>query len=289
MERRDYLELMTGQIRCKKMCPVITKEVEDHIEDQKQAFMAEGMKEEEAEKAAVEEMGDPVEVGVEMDQIHRPKMPWKVIFVIALMQILSGMFAAFFLKQNESYGYIAGIRQIFRLAMAFSVMILVCYMDYSWIGKHARLLAGSYLLFMVLMRHFFALQINGAVRWIGVGDFIVSLSLMSWLFLPLYGAVLYRYRGEGYGAVLKTIVWMLLICRDPDHLSGSCDGRDGWTFLCLYADAGTGKGMVSGCGYKGDDRNKYQCCWSSGWHTGIFFLLWCGISEKPYPGDVCSE
>ena len=70
MERRDYLELMTGQIRCKKMCPVIAKEVEDHIEDQKQAFMAEGMKEEEAEKAAVEEMGDPVEVGVEMDQIH---------------------------------------------------------------------------------------------------------------------------------------------------------------------------------------------------------------------------
>ena len=34
---------------------------------------------------------------------------------------------------------------------------------------------------------------------------------MSWLFLPLYGAVLYRYRGEGYGAVLKAIVWMLLI------------------------------------------------------------------------------
>ena len=53
MERRDYLELMTGQIRCKKMCPVIAKEVEDHIEDQKQAFMAEGMKEEEAEKASV--------------------------------------------------------------------------------------------------------------------------------------------------------------------------------------------------------------------------------------------
>lgn len=203
MERRDYLELMTGQIRCKKMCPVIAREVEDHIEDQKQAFMAEGMKEEEAEKAAVEEMGDPVEVGVEMDQIHRPKMPWKAIFVIALMQILSGMFAAFFLKQNESYGYIAGIRQIFRLAMAFSVMILVCYMDYSWIGKHARLLAGSYLLFMVLMRHFFALQINGAVRWIGVGGFIVSLSLMSWLFLPLYGAVLYRYREKDMVLFLK--------------------------------------------------------------------------------------
>ena len=108
--------------------------------------MAEGMTEEEAEKAAVEEMGDPVEVGVEMDQIHRPKMPWKAILVIALMEILSGIFAAFFLKQSESYGYVAGIRQIFRIAMAFPVMILVCYMDYSWIGKHARLFAGGYLI-----------------------------------------------------------------------------------------------------------------------------------------------
>ena len=211
MERRDYLELLTSQIRCKKMCPVIAREVEEHIEDQKQAFLEEGMTEAEAEKSAVREMGDPVEVGVEMDQIHRPKMPWKAILVIALMEILSGIFAAFFLQQNENYGYVAGIRQIFRIAIAFPVMIIVCYMDYSWIGKHARLLTGGYLLLLVLMRHFFALQVNGATRWIGVGGFCVSLSLMSWLFLPLYGAVLYRYRGEGYGAVLKATVWMLLI------------------------------------------------------------------------------
>lgn len=211
MERRDYLELLTSQIRCKKMCPVIAREVEDHIEDQKQAFLEEGMTEAEAEKSAVREMGDPVEVGVEMDQIHRPKMPWKAILVIALMEILSGIFAAFFLQQNENYGYVVGIRQIFRIAIAFPVMIIVCYMDYSWIGKHARLLTGGYLLLLVLMRHFFALQVNGATRWIGVGGFSVSLSLMSWLFLPLYGAVLYQYRGEGYGAVLKATVWMLLI------------------------------------------------------------------------------
>ncbi len=43
--------------------------------------MAEGMTEEEAEKAAVEEMGDPVEVGVEMvlistDRRCRGKQFW---------------------------------------------------------------------------------------------------------------------------------------------------------------------------------------------------------------------
>ena len=68
MEEKGWLtvyEQLTSQIRCKKMCPVIARE---------------------------------------MDQIHRPKMPWKAILVIALMEILSGIFAAFFLKQSASEG-----------------------------------------------------------------------------------------------------------------------------------------------------------------------------------------
>ena len=115
-----------------------------------------------------------------------------------------------FLKQNESYGYIRNSADILACDGISGYDPGVLY-GLQLIEKARRLLAGSYLLFMVLMRHFLALQINGLERWIGVGGFSVSLSLMSWLFLPLYGAVLYRYRGEGYGAVLKAIVWMLLI------------------------------------------------------------------------------
>ena len=32
-------------------------------------------------------MGDPVEVGIEMDQIHRPKMAWKMIGLIAILNL----------------------------------------------------------------------------------------------------------------------------------------------------------------------------------------------------------
>lgn len=185
MERRDYLELMTGQIRCKKMCPVIAKEVEDHIEDQKQAFMAEGMKEEEAEKAAVEEMGDPVEVGVEMDQIHRPKMPWKVIFVIALMQILSGMFAAFFLKQNESYGYIAGIRQIFRLAMAGTVGLSCVFM-----------------LMLALEKGWYQVAITKVMTGIGISVVGVPVGILAYFFF--FGAEYQKSRILAMFAVNKS-------------------------------------------------------------------------------------
>lgn len=79
MDKKKYIETVTEQIRCKRALPLVTKELEDHIEDQKSAYMADGMDSFEAEEAAVLEMGDPVEVGIDMDRIHRPKMAWKMI------------------------------------------------------------------------------------------------------------------------------------------------------------------------------------------------------------------
>ena len=57
---------LTEQIRCKMARGTIEQEINDHIEDQKAEFLSEGMSQTEAEEAAVREMGDPVEVGLEM-------------------------------------------------------------------------------------------------------------------------------------------------------------------------------------------------------------------------------
>ena len=63
----------------------------------------------------------------------------EVIFVICSDADFSGMFAVFFLKQNEVMDISQESGRYSGLRWHFSVMILVCYMDYSWIGKHARL------------------------------------------------------------------------------------------------------------------------------------------------------
>ena len=64
MRIEDYLHLVTSQIRCKKACPCVEKELENHIMDQMNAYVKEGMDEETALDKAILEMGDPVEVGV---------------------------------------------------------------------------------------------------------------------------------------------------------------------------------------------------------------------------------
>ena len=77
----------------------MTKELEDHIKDQKCDYMTEGMEPSEAEEAAVLEMGDPVEVGIEMDRIHRPKMAWKMIGLIAVLN-LAGILLMYCLRTS---------------------------------------------------------------------------------------------------------------------------------------------------------------------------------------------
>ncbi len=73
MDRKEYLDTLAEQIRSKPAAAAVRREIEDHIEEQKEAFLAQGMSGSEAEEAAVQEMGDPVETGVAMDLIHRPQ------------------------------------------------------------------------------------------------------------------------------------------------------------------------------------------------------------------------
>ena len=63
MKKEEYLRCVTDQIRCKKACPGIEKELEDHITDQAEMYLKKGMTEEQALKKAIAEMGDPVQVG----------------------------------------------------------------------------------------------------------------------------------------------------------------------------------------------------------------------------------
>lgn len=43
MDKKEYIKVLTDQIRCKMARPAVAREIGDHIEDQAMAFMSEGM------------------------------------------------------------------------------------------------------------------------------------------------------------------------------------------------------------------------------------------------------
>ena len=151
MDKNKYLETVAEQIRCKRAVPFLKQELKDHIEDQMEAYIADGMNPEEAEEAAVREMGNPVETGVELDRVHRPKMDRKVllgaIFLGVLGIIIQAMILSTVYKEQMGPEYSApyhiyALDEIMEQAAitlgGIVTMLAVCYLDYSRLFKHTR-------------------------------------------------------------------------------------------------------------------------------------------------------
>ena len=228
MRREEYLHTLTEQIRCKMARGTIEQEINDHIEDQKAEFLSEGMSQTEAEEAAVREMGDPVEVGLEMDRIHRPTMAWGMIALIV------GLSLAGYLLRSVMYQTVLGIEQsagkteelfwvgtssswhtsleLPALLLGLVLMIGICYMDYTRIAVYAKPILIAYQVLLFIGLQVAGAKMNGSTRFIIMpfGNIVLNLIELLWLTIPLFAAVLYSYRGQGYRGILKAILWMII-------------------------------------------------------------------------------
>lgn len=215
MNKEEYIRTLTEQIRCKMARPEVAREIGDHIEDQTRAFMSEGMSRQEAESAALKDMGNPVDAGVELDKVHRPAMPWGMIALIIALSVLSCIFQYLLNQKSISAGgdgYSMG-RQILFTMCGILAMTGVCFADYTRIAARARELMTGLILLLILGRQFFGLTANGADRWIAMpGGQAVNVLLLLMLTVPLYAAVLYGYRGKGWSVIWKGVLWMVPGC-----------------------------------------------------------------------------
>ena len=87
---RGYLDAVEAQIRWKRARTVAARELETHLEDQQEEFLAEGHPPEEAERLAVEDMGDPVAVGADLDRLHRPRPQWGMLGLTLALLLVGG-------------------------------------------------------------------------------------------------------------------------------------------------------------------------------------------------------
>lgn len=210
MEKKEYLETVLEQIRFEKAKSMISDELENHIHDQKEAFMLNGMDEKEAYEKAVDEMGDPIDVGIAMDRIHRPKMEWKMILLVLGISIIS-ILLQFVMKAdmgNEIYSFDVN-RQVLYVGVGLAVMIAFCFFDYTRIGLFAKA-GASILILLLLLSLAVGPQIKGKSGFITFGTMYVSLHLLSYLYIPFYGGILYSYKNQGNWGFVKSILWMII-------------------------------------------------------------------------------
>lgn len=233
MNCEEYLSTLTGQIRCKMARGEVAEEVRGHIECQTRAFMSEGMERNEAEALAVREMGDPVEVGNELNKIHRPQMPWGTIALIVALSIAGYLAYYLFTAKcvDEAGNSItgAGMRYLFYILVGLAAMTGVCFADYTRIAGRARELMAVLLLGCAAGLILFGAMLNGAVRWIYLGVMTVDVLALLMLTVPLYAGILYYYRGRGMSGVIKAVLWILPGC----WIAMLCGGA--WMSMILMA------------------------------------------------------
>ena len=82
----SYLEAVAEQIKWKRARPVVTRVLRQHLEEQPGASAAEGQ--ENPEQLAVEEMGDPVAIGAQLDGLHRPRPQWGLLMGTILLALV---------------------------------------------------------------------------------------------------------------------------------------------------------------------------------------------------------
>lgn len=85
---------VTEQVRFKPDRNKIWDELMDHIEDRAEDMKCRGYTEEEAESRAVSAMGDPAEVGRQLNAVHKPWLGWlwivsKVLVIVLLVTALT--------------------------------------------------------------------------------------------------------------------------------------------------------------------------------------------------------
>lgn len=192
----EYLKNLLDQIRCKKAHAAIREELENHISDQIEDNMEAGMTREEAEKAAVCDMGDPVTTGISLDQIHRPKMARQMIVLMAVI-----MFAGVLIHWMMG-APVACMQTI----SGFCLMLFIYHLDYTRIAAIAKVIAAGIIL-VGIYALFFGVRFGGNILVASLLWLRISMFSFLMLYVPVYGAILYSYYGEGYKGLVKAALW----------------------------------------------------------------------------------
>lgn len=196
-----YLEAVREQIRWKRARPVLVRELSQHLEDQRDAFVQEGKSPEEAERLAVRDMGDPVTVGTELDAVHRPRPQWGLLGLTLALAVIGAVLRVTFFQIGGDYHYIftyALKKVLLSLGLGTAAMLATYFLDVSRLVRHARALYFGGLAVSLLPMVFLSSRYS---------TYCSYCTTLAAALSPLaYALWLYSFRGKGWKGFLLTIL-----------------------------------------------------------------------------------
>lgn len=199
-EIRQYCDKVKEQIRWKKAREEAVSEIENHISDQRDAYMKMGLEESSATEKAILQMGDAELIGAQLDKCYRPKPQWIMLALTAVLMVIGMLINLYVDSLPDSLN-----RFNISYYLAAAVIFAGCYfLDFSVLGKNPRavyFLVLSVSWIIVLYASFYNSSINGRLYWFA-GGFSVSLSYLALVFPLAYAMFIYSMKGRGIQGIM---------------------------------------------------------------------------------------
>ena len=190
----QYLDEVGAHVRWKRVRPALTQELRTHLEEQAEAYRAEGLPAAEAEAEAVRQMGDAEQIGLALDAVHRPKRQTAILSLAGICILLGAIFRI--LNQDSP--------KLFTLAalvLTAGLLLGGYYFDYRRLARYAWQIYGVVLaLGAVCLYRSFHLA-NGIGIELGMSMGIEN-EYVVLLFPLAYALAVYALRGKRGGFVL---------------------------------------------------------------------------------------
>ena len=208
----EYLDKVASQIREERARGPLMDEPREHLECQREAYLAEGMEEDEAERRAVADMGDALLVGGELDRVHRPRTQWKglliAVFFIALRLLLQVVFFP------DSGAWADGMLPGAVACAAAALLTLLAATDYTlWV----RLALPASLVWLFN----WVIRLRFSIGWVAehlhlphqLSRILMGFSpeCLGMTMLPLLALTICRLRGRGWRALMACALWPVMI------------------------------------------------------------------------------
>lgn len=179
MDINKFLNIVKEQIKYKPVRKNIEEELKCHIEDAKEDFISKGVNEKEAETRAIEAMGNPEDIGKKLNKVHKPKLDWKLLILVAIL-VGFGIMTAI-LKNNNISSDILG-KTFLYIAVGAIFCIGMYFMDYRKIKKYSFLIYIIATAIMILPYIGISRTVNG-IMYLSIFGATISQAVIC---MPLY-------------------------------------------------------------------------------------------------------
>lgn len=194
MQINEFLNSVCEQIKYKPIRNIIAEELKDHIEDKKEELIEMGQNEEEAEKNAVEQMGDAEIIGKQLNKVHRTRLDWKLLIIIVVLLIF-GFVISYIITENEHTEmmqymkegvseYITTnymIKYACFVVLGFSIGVIIYFCDYKKI-KNKPLILYIIATVVIILAFLFGISVNG-INFLRIGNYSIRSNTIA---IPLY-------------------------------------------------------------------------------------------------------